>query len=64
LAGLAEEAEAGEEREEERKHQHQRDGRVVENGWLPDEVVTMIDDSPDEDDHRWKASNNDKESAI
>jgi hypothetical protein len=60
LAGLAEEAEPGE-REEDRK---QRDGRVVENGWLPEEVVTMIDDSPDEDDHRWKASNNDKESAI
>jgi hypothetical protein len=60
LAGLAEEAEPGE-REEDRK---QRDGRVVENGWLPEEVVTMIDDSPDEDDHRWKTSNNDKESAI
>lgn len=60
MAGLAEEAEPGE-REEDRK---QRDGRVVENGWLPEEVVTMIDDSPDEDDHRWKTSNNDKESAI
>lgn len=42
----------------------QRDGKVIENGWLAEEVVTMIDDSPEEDDHRWKSSNNDKESAI
>ena len=54
-------AEEEDDREEERK---QRDGRVIENGWLPEEVVTMIDESPDEEDHRWKGSNNDKESAI
>ncbi|XP_057377434.1 uncharacterized protein LOC130698863 [Daphnia carinata] len=60
LAGLAAEVETTE-REDERK---QRDGRVIENGWLPEEVVTMIDESPDEEDHRWKGSNNDKESAI
>ena len=54
-------AEEEDDREEERT---QRDGRVIENGWLPEEVVTMIDESPDEEDHRWKGSNNDKESAI
>ena len=42
----------------------QRDGRVINNDWLSEEVVTMIDESPDEEDHRWKGSNNDKESAI
>lgn len=59
LAGRTVEVETSE-REDDRK---QKDGRVVENGWLAEEVVAMIDESPDENDHRWKA-NNDKESAI
>lgn len=47
-----------------RQHQQPRDGKVIENGWLADEVVTMIDESPENDDQHRRINQDDKESAI